>query len=91
MMSPAENQGLQTTPSAAPSQGVQSFPDAPAHGELHGHEHVPAPTGPLFPEKEWEEMHVDDVHAGGAIVCLMAGIFTIGLMLYTTIALIVAS
>ena len=75
-----------TSPSE--SHGVQTQPDAPIHGEPH--EHAAAPDGPHFSDKEWKEFQDDDVHAGGAIVCLMAGIFTIGLMLYTTIALIVS-
>ena len=54
------------------------------------HEHA-APEGPHFNEKEWKEFQDDDIHAGGAVVCLMGGIFTIGLMLYATIALIVGA
>ena len=42
-------------------------------------------------DEEWKEFQNDDVHAGGAIVCLMTGIFLTGLMLYTTIAVIVNS
>ncbi len=90
MTSPSESHGMQTTPTTASDPHVQTHPDAPAHGDPHGHEHAAAPEGPHFSDKEWKEFQDDDVHAGGAIVCLMAGIFTIGLMLYTTIALIVS-
>ena len=90
MTSPSESQGVQTTPAAASTHGVQTLPDAPGHGEPHAHEHA-APEGPHFNDKEWKEMQDDDVHAGGAVVCLMGGIFTIGLMLYATIALIVGA
>ncbi len=88
MTSPSEQPGVQMTPAAVSDPHAQTQPDAPAHGEPH--EHVAAPEGPLFSDKEWKEFRDDDAHAGGAIVCLMAGIFTVGLMLYTTIALIVS-
>ncbi len=88
MSSPSESHGMQATPSAASEQHVQTLPDAPSHGDAH--EHAAAPEGPYFTDKEWKEFQDDDIHAGGAVVCLMAGIFTIGLMLYTTIALIVS-
>ena len=91
MSSQSESQGMQTTPAAASEQHVQSLPDAPTHGEPHAHEHAAAPEGPHFSDKEWKDFQDDDVHAGGAIVCLMGGIFTIGLMLYGTIALIVGA
>lgn len=83
MTSPSENEGFQTTPDAASSHEVHTTPDA--------HGHAAEPDGPHFSDREWKEFQDDDVHAGGAIVCLMAGIFTIGLMLYTTIAIIVAA
>jgi hypothetical protein len=73
-------------PAAAPDHAVQALPDAPGHDE---HEHIAAPAGPLFTEAEWKEFKHDDIRAGGGVVCLMGGIFTIGAMLYTTIALIV--
>ncbi len=88
MTSPSEQSGFQMTPSAASDSHVQTQPDAPPPGEPH--EHVAAPEGPLFSDKEWKEFRDDDAHAGAAVVCLMAGIFTIGLMLYSTIALIVS-
>jgi hypothetical protein len=53
----------------------------------HDAAHVPSP----FTEAEWQEFHAEDVHAGGAIVCLMAGILTIGMVMYATIAVIVGT
>ena len=60
--------------------------DAHAHGH-HGHD-TEGPR-PYFPEAEWEEFQKDDIKAGTAIILEMAGIFSIGLMLYAVIAFIV--
>ena len=57
----------------------------------HGHDQAVVDAGPHFTEQEWKEFRDDDIHAGGAVICLMAGIFSIGLMLYTTIAIIVGA
>ena len=89
MTSPSENEGVQTTPTDASAHHVQSLPEDPHHEAAHAH--APAPEGPYFSEKEWKELQNDDVHAGGAIIALMASIFTIGLMLYATIALIAST
>jgi hypothetical protein len=53
--------------------------------------HEPAHTTTPFTEGEWQEFHAEDIHAARAIVCLMAGIFTVGLVLYATVAAVVAS
>jgi hypothetical protein len=86
MTSPSENQGVQTTPTAASSHEAQRAPDGHAHEAGHAHGH--GAEGPHFSEQEWQQFQKDDVHAGGAIVCLMTGIFLTGLMLYATIAII---
>jgi hypothetical protein len=53
--------------------------------------HAPATTTALpFSEAEWKEFHESDKGAGGAIIVLMGTIFSIGLVLYATIAIIVA-
>ena len=62
--------------------------DPHAHGHGH-HEHDPEGPRPYFPEPEWEEFKKDDIKAGTAIILEMAGIFSIGLMLYAVIAFIV--
>ena len=59
------------------SHGIQT-----GHAEGHGHA---APAAP-FSEAEMEEFHKDDRHAGGAVIVLMAAIFSIGLILYSVVA-----
>jgi hypothetical protein len=43
-----------------------------------------------FTEAEWHDFHTVDKGAGAAVIVLMTSIFTIGLFLYATIAIIVA-
>ncbi len=63
------------------------------HG--HGHEHHggtshhPSGRPNYFTEQEWADFQRSDRSAGGAVVALMAGIFTVGLVLYTTIAMVI--
>ena len=90
MSSSSESHGVQATPSQASSHAVQAAPEAGPE-TAHEPEHAVADAGPHFTDQEWKEFQDDDIHAGGAIICLMAGIFTIGLMLYMTIAVIVAA
>ena len=52
------------------------------HDATHSHA---APAAP-FSEAEMEEYHKEDRHAGGAVIVLMAAIFSIGLILYVTVA-----
>jgi hypothetical protein len=59
------------------------------HEQPHGHEHA-APALP-FSEAELKEFQKDDRHAGGAVIVLMAAIFSIGLILYITVAWAVAA
>ncbi len=51
----------------------------------HGHGN---PAANPFSEQEWANFHKDDVTAGKVIVLLMATIFSVGLVLYTSIAYI---
>ncbi len=57
----------------------------------HHHDHSsPAPAdGFPFAEPEWEHLQAEDRHAARAVVGLMASIFTIGLFIYTLVALTV--
>lgn len=65
----------------------------------HGHDqhvshqpaagHLPSGRPSYFTQKEWDDFQKSDIHGGGVVVALMAGIFLIGLALYTTIALVV--
>jgi hypothetical protein len=50
----------------------------------------PATSPPRFPPAEWEVLRRDDRAAAGAIVGIMGSIFTIALIMYTVIAVIVA-
>jgi hypothetical protein len=55
------------------------------HGVRHG-----APAGALpFTAEAWLGFQKADRHSGGVVVGLMTAIFTIGLVLYATIAYIV--
>jgi len=51
----------------------------------HGHGHAAGPFG----EEEERTYRQSDVKAGTVIVCLIAGIFSIGVCLYTVVALTV--
>jgi hypothetical protein len=58
-------------------------------------QHTPAESAgkcsaPLFPDAEIAAFKADDKHTAAAIVGLMVGIFTLGLILYSVIALWVA-
>jgi hypothetical protein len=71
------------------------------HGHAHGSHHVqehashggtthhPSGRPAYFTEQEWADFQRSDRASAGVVVGLMAGIFTVGLVLYTTIALIV--
>jgi hypothetical protein len=52
-------------------------------------EHVTlTPAGQLhFPPAEWDALKIEDLHAARAVVGLMIGIFSIGLLLYTGVML----
>ncbi len=54
-----------------------------AHGDGHGH----GPAASVFGEEEEQLLRKSDVQAGMYIVCLIGGIFSIGVILYTIVAL----
>jgi hypothetical protein len=56
-------------------------PAHPAEPAAAGHAPAP-PAGPLFPADEWQQFCTIDKVAAGYIVGLMAGIFSVGLVLY---------
>lgn len=67
----------------------------PQHGitTAHGHGgpgHHGAAVAVPFGEADLAEFHKNDIQAGGAIIVLMTAIFTIGLILYSVIAVVVA-
>jgi type IV secretory pathway component VirB8 len=50
------------------------------------HAHDPSqPAEPLFPEREWREFRMSDAAAAKRIVILMAGIFVVGIVLYSIV------
>jgi hypothetical protein len=59
------------------------------HGGHGGAGHHPSGRPTYFSEQEWSDFQKSDRAAGGVVVALMTAIFTTGLCLYTTIALIV--
>jgi hypothetical protein len=71
------------------------------HGHDHGSHHVqtgaahggathhPSGRPAYFGEQEWLDFQKSDRASGGMVVALMTCIFTLGLILYTTIAAIV--
>ncbi len=55
----------------------------------HGAAHHASGRPSYFTEEEWADFQKSDRHAGGMVVGLMAAIFSVGLALYTTIALVI--
>jgi hypothetical protein len=47
----------------------------------------PADIESHFADEEWEDFRREDKRAGGAVVMLMLGIFGIGVVLYSIVAL----
>jgi hypothetical protein len=64
-----------------PHEGIQ-----PGHAHF-GIQQEPGHGALPFTDAEWQEFRESDKRAGGAIVALMGGIFTIGLCLYTVVAI----
>ena len=64
---------------------------AMSHADSHGHAAHHEGERPYFSASQWEQFQRDDIAAGKAIILLMAGIFSIGLFLYLTIAIIVGN
>jgi hypothetical protein len=56
----------------------------------HDHGHGAALPANPFPEAEWATLQKDDRQAAASVIGLMAGIFTVGLILYLVVALWVA-
>jgi hypothetical protein len=76
-----------------PQHGITPTHEHGGHGiqkdAPHGH-HGAAVSLP-FGEADLAEFHKNDIQAGGAIIVLMTAIFSIGLILYSVIAIVVAS
>ena len=61
----------------------ESFSEHPMHA---GHGHRDHAASAPFTDAEIEHFHKEDLAAGTAVVCLMVGIFSIGVVLYTIVA-----
>ena len=59
-----------------------------SHPESHDHGHHDGER-PYFPAAEWEAFQKDDITVGKAVILLISGIFTVGLVLYVIVALTV--
>ena len=57
----------------------------------HGHDSHATDERPYFPAEEWEQFKRDDIATGKAIILLMTSIFSIGLVIYTIVALAAGS
>jgi hypothetical protein len=89
MSSSPESHGVHSTPIPASELDINEANVAEVEERGHAPAGYPPAEDPHFTDQEWKEFQDDDIHAGGAIVCLMASIFSLGLLLYTTIAIIV--
>jgi hypothetical protein len=87
MTSPSDPHGIQPQPDPAAGHGVHV---AAGHGAHHRHD-APAGEAWYFSDEEWNQFRKSDAGAAAAIAGLMASIFTIGLLLYATIAVIAAN
>jgi hypothetical protein len=72
-------------------EGIQHGHGSPpgAHGIQEGHAGQPAGPPLHFTWEEWQQFQRSDLGSGGVVVALMASIFTIGLLLYGTIAYLI--
>jgi hypothetical protein len=89
MSSSPEGHGVQSTPIPASALDIHQANVAEEQERGHAAEGYPPAEDPHFTDQEWKEFQDDDIKAGGAVVCLMASIFSLGLLLYTTVAIIV--
>jgi hypothetical protein len=83
MTSPGDSHGIRPTPDPAAGHVT------PAHG--HGRHDAAAVEPAYFRAEEWNQFRKSDKGAAAAIAGLMAGIFSIGLIMYTVIAIMVAA
>ncbi len=55
------------------------------HGETH--DSPGTEVAEAFTDAEWQELRAEDFRGATAVVCIMVGIFTIGVILYTIVAI----
>jgi hypothetical protein len=72
------------------SESITPQPHDPHHAAIqehgHGHGHA-SPAASPFSAAEEEALRKSDVQAGTYVVCLIAGIFSVGVVLYTIVLL----
>lgn len=63
------------------------------HAGSHHHDphSAPPPAQPHFSATEWDALQADDLRAAMAVVGLMTAIFSIGLILYLGVCLVIIS
>lgn len=57
----------------------------------HAHEPAQAVSGPHFSDSEWTAFQADDRGSAAVIIGLMTGIFSIGVCIYSIVALTVSA
>ncbi len=68
-------------PPHGPSQNIAV--GSPAHSAIHhAPEHAPDP----FTDRQWEQLRQEDFAAARAVVLLMVGIFSLGVVIYSVVA-----
>jgi hypothetical protein len=91
MSSSPESHGVHSASIPASALDINEANVAEVQERGHAPEGYPPAEDPHFTDQEWMEFQHDDIKAGGAVVCLMASIFSLGLLLYTTVAIIVGT
>lgn len=70
--------------------GIVMNHEHPTHGH-EAHEVHSQQPGTEFSDSEWQALQIEDQKGAAAVVGLMVGIFTIGLVLYLLVALSASS
>jgi hypothetical protein len=80
------------TPVKSHNEVCRILPTPASKKMIHRDHHAssPPPAGGFpFAEADWQHLQAEDLHAARAVVGLMASIFTVGLFIYTLVALTV--
>jgi hypothetical protein len=76
------SEGITSQPHDHPHTGITEHASGHGHGSDHG-----STAATPFSAAEEEALRKSDVQAGTYIVCLISGIFSIGVVLYTIVFL----
>ncbi len=55
---------------------------------IHEHDPHTVEERPYFPAAQWDQFKNEDIAAGKGVIILISSIFTIGLILYSIVALV---